>query len=50
MEKNSWKKGYAGVVLLDLWKAFDTVNHELLIAKLHGFDIQSLKNSYELPQ
>jgi len=31
------KKGYAGVVLMDLSKAFDTINHELLIAKLHAY-------------
>ena len=37
-----WKKildsnGYAGAVLMDLSKAFDTLNHELLIAKLHAY-------------
>ena len=45
-----WKKildkyGYAGGILMDLPKAFDTINHKLLIAKLHayGFDISALE-------
>ena len=48
-----WKEsvdngGVFGALLTDLSKAFDCLNHELLIAKLHayGFDLSSLKLIY----
>ena len=39
------KRGFAGLLLTDLSKAFDCVDNELLIAQLHayGFNIKSLK-------
>ena len=42
-----WKKildnhGYAGAIITDLLKAFDTINHELLIAKLHAYGFGKL--------
>ena len=47
------KRGYAMILLTDLSKAFDCINHDLLIAKLHayGFSLESLTfiQSY-LPQ
>ena len=47
---SSDRKGYAGSILMDLSKAFDTLNNDLLLAKLHayGFDKNALRmiNSY----
>ena len=44
-----WRKfldkcGFSGFLMTDLSKAFDCIDHELLIAKMHayGFDIKSL--------
>ena len=45
MEKDLDEKGFGCAVLMDLSKAFYTLNHELLIEKLHvhGFNSDSLK-------
>ena len=47
-EKNLDDKIYGGAVLMDLSKAFDTLNHDLLIAKLsaYGFEHDALKLIY----
>ena len=40
------KGGYGGGVLMDLSKAFDTLDHDLLIAKLHAYGFE--KNALRL--
>ena len=38
----TWKKvldrmGYGDAILMDLWKAIDLINYDLLLAKLHAY-------------
>ena len=38
--KSLYNKGFCGAILMDLSKDFDTLNYDLLIAKLHAYGFQ----------
>ena len=50
----NWKKvldnkGFGGAVLMDLPKAFDTINNDIFIAKLHASGTQLGERGGDLP-
>ena len=40
LRKSLGNKGFGGAILMDLSKAFDTLNHDPLIAKLNAYGFQ----------
>ena len=36
-------QGYAGAVLMDLSKTFDTINHESLLANLYAYCFRKMR-------
>ena len=48
MEKNLDNNYFIGTVVMDLWKAFDCIPHDLVIAKLaaYGFDKNTISCIY----
>ena len=43
---NVENKKFTGLLLLDLTKAFDTVQHKILLAKLHHYGIRDVVNNF----
>ena len=43
-QKELDEKGMVATVLMDLSKAYDCIPHDLLIAKLNGYDIDRISN------
>ena len=41
-------KGFGGRVLMDLSKAFNTINRQLLLAKIHAYGLSKKKFSYNM--
>ena len=42
---NTTNQMFTGLVWLDLTKVFDTVEHDILLQKLHHYDIRGMMNN-----